>query len=412
MSSSTGTINKKEERKAVSKECISCDACNTPDPKVRCSNCRTVYYCDKTCATKHWPAHKPDCRSVEDMRQSLAGIGQGAVTTRKKNDNKSATATDDPCGICLEEDIRSNHPIVLEGCRHTFCFACLSRYQKFAALSGALGSTKATCPLCRGELPDLPATVMRLAAVHAARAGRKDVSPEERQEQSQLALDELQKLLDIDPNDLLPSLLRGEILDMRGDHTQALQVLQASYERMKEGAKRMTRVNELMEEAKQYMDAGEDDRADSLLEQVESIHNKEEWALVQEKDVIDTGLRIARAQQNLQDWPAAKDTYRYLLMEYPEQQRTTPPQQREIFMGFSRCFYEEGAYDEAISLGEGAIEMNRHFPGVHKYVALAYRAKGCLEEARNVMSRAVLYETPWDENNMEEVRKLWEDMME
>ena len=43
--------------------------------------------------------------------------------------------------------------------------------------------------------------------------------------------------------------------------------------------------------------------------------------------------------------------------------------------------------------------MNRFFPNVHAFVAKAEAAQGDLDAAIRTMSRAVLYETPWDEAN-------------
>ena len=46
--------------------------------------------------------------------------------------------------------------------------------------------------------------------------------------------------------------------------------------------------------------------------------------------------------------------------------------------------------------------MNRHFPGVHKYIALSQKALGQRDEARKSMMRAILYEAPWDDKNKAE----------
>jgi len=73
----------------------------------------------------------------------------------------------------------------------------------------------------------------------------------------------------------------------------------------------------------------------------------------------------------------------------------TAPQWRQVWMGLSRCLYEIGMYDKAIGAGTMALEMNRHFPQVHRYVALAQRAKGDHVMAIKTLKAAVLYEAPW-----------------
>ena len=81
-----------------------------------------------------------------------------------------------------------------------------------------------------------------------------------------------------------------------------------------------------------------------------------------------------------------------------------------MFMGMSRCMYHLKNYEFAIQLGEAAIEMNRHFPQVHKYVALSQKASGDIEGAIRTMARAVNYETPWDEANRKVVLAMYEEM--
>jgi hypothetical protein len=51
---------------------------------------------------------------------------------------------------------------------------------------------------------------------------------------------------------------------------------------------------------------------------------------------------------------------------------------------------------------EGAICTCRHFPGIHKYLALSYKDMGDRQMAMTMMNRAVLYETPWDDQNRQE----------
>ena len=104
-------------------------------------------------------------------------------------------------------------------------------------------------------------------------------------------------------------------------------------------------------------------------------------------------------------WERAIELYRDLLMR-EDQESGTPTQWRQVWMGFSRCFYEMGVYDKAIHSGTAALKMNRHFPQAHKYVALAQKAGGNHALAINTMKNAVLYETPWDDKNIEKNRDL------
>ena len=77
-----------------------------------------------------------------------------------------------------------------------------------------------------------------------------------------------------------------------------------------------------------------------------------------------------------------------------------------ILMGLAQTKYELGKYDEAIEYSNIAIKAFRQCPGVHKYVALSQKAKGDIDEAKKTMSRAILYETHWDKDNMQQNKEL------
>mmetsp|Transcript_33996 Transcript_33996/g.39401 ORF Transcript_33996/g.39401 Transcript_33996/m.39401 type:complete len:202 (-) Transcript_33996:137-742(-) len=99
------------------------------------------------------------------------------------------------------------------------------------------------------------------------------------------------------------------------------------------------------------------------------------------------------------EWEMAMALYKELLMR--EQESGTPPQWRQVWIGFSRCFYEIGEYDKDLASGTAALEMNRHFPQAHKYVALAQNAIGDHALATKTMKNAVQYEAPWNDKNSE-----------
>ena len=77
----------------------------------------------------------------------------------------------------------------------------------------------------------------------------------------------------------------------------------------------------------------------------------------------------------------------------------------------SRCFYELGEYDKSIHSGTAAIEMNRHFPHVHKYVALSQVASGNRGSGIKTMKQAVLYEAPWSDETIRLNKELLCELM-
>jgi len=65
----------------------------------------------------------------------------------------------------------------------------------------------------------------------------------------------------------------------------------------------------------------------------------------------------------------------------------------------------------AQNAGEAAVQMNRYFPGVHKYIALAQQKEsGDLDAAIATMNRAVLYEAPWDAQHLSDTKRLFKEL--
>ena len=51
-----------------------CDDCLSPvDGLQRCSACKMVYYCDKTCQRKAWRVHKLECKHLKKMSPIMPG---------------------------------------------------------------------------------------------------------------------------------------------------------------------------------------------------------------------------------------------------------------------------------------------------------------------------------------------------
>mmetsp|Transcript_14441 Transcript_14441/g.22277 ORF Transcript_14441/g.22277 Transcript_14441/m.22277 type:complete len:526 (+) Transcript_14441:113-1690(+) len=110
-------------------------------------------------------------------------------------------------------------------------------------------------------------------------------------------------------------------------------------------------------------------------------------------------LQAEYIHQADKNWEEALELYHSIMMASYEMEdhrdMATPSQWRQIYMGFSRCCFALAMYDKCISAGSAAVEMNRHFPQVHRFVALAHDKKGDDAEARKMMKHAVLYEAPW-----------------
>ena len=110
---------------------------------------------------------------------------------------------------------------------------------------------------------------------------------------------------------------------------------------------------------------------------------------------------MAEAHEAAGQWKEALDVYVGMLKQIDDPDTAIPRQHRSMFAGASRCFYELKKYENAVAAGEAAMAMNRHFPGVHKLLARPQQAMGRIQLAVANMSRAVLYETPWDDLNQQ-----------
>jgi len=71
-----------------------------------------------------------------------------------------------------------------------------------------------------------------------------------------------------------------------------------------------------------------------------------------------------------------------------------------------------GDYGGVRSLAATALEVDNCTQGVHTPLATAHRHLGALPEALKTMNRAILYEAPWDRENMIANIKTWEDFFE
>ena len=99
-------------------------------------------------------------------------------------------------------------------------------------------------------------------------------------------------------------------------------------------------------------------------------------------------LLLASAYQKAKQWEGGLQICMDLYLKVYEND-VTPPQTRQILMDISYCFNELGTYEKAIRIGQSAVEMNRYFPGVYRYIALSHKANGDLEAALNTRNRAV-----------------------
>ena len=252
---------------------IECDACGKNNPPLRCSRCKLTFYCSASCQQTHWKEHKPDCRSVKYMRNLCEGLG-GAIIPSKQQEGgddgaELAAAVNSECGICLQEEMKD--PVVLEKCKHAFCFLCLKEWQTYSKRNAQPSSSSPTysssCPNCRQQITvNLVEECTEKAKLYATRGGKTSLSQEERTQSYDLALQQLDKILAGDSTDIATMCLKAQILTHRNPK-EAVELYQRILVLDEKGASNAVKLNGLVaahgrtrEEGLSRCEVAEDDR--------------------------------------------------------------------------------------------------------------------------------------------------------
>jgi len=122
---------------------------------------------------------------------------------------------------------------------------------------------------------------------------------------------------------------------------------------------------------------------------------------IDKEKVLDQKVSKAKAHLKLEEWQTALDMFRPLYEDAIKQQHLGLC--NVIAAGISRAQYELKNYHEAIIEGDRAAwRINRHHAGVHKYIALSQMKLGDIAAAKKSITRGILYEEQWNEDNKKE----------
>ena len=246
---------------------------------------------------------------------------------------------------------------------------CVGKYQ-WASKSE---SDEASCPYCRGEIPDVMKRATDRMTLYLNRAYWAPNGSEEQKKYATLALAEYDHGVD---------LFKHEDEKKGLTHLYLRVMIMAMADMPEETVKMTTKILSLDEKYPGFLDRDK---------------------------VAQTKQHLADAYSAIGKWKDAGQIYSLVCREYM-QRRKLPP--TLIAMGFSRAMYETGKYDEAIKYGTLAIKANRTSCGVHKYVALSQKAKGDINDAKKTMSRAILYEEHWDKDNLLQNKEILRELNE
>ena len=273
-----------------------------------------------------------------------------------------------PCAICLEETI--TNPVILP-CGHAFCFTCVGKYQisSDSSKTRLMEKEDAACPYCRGEVPNVIHQSLKRAHLYTSKTfsvsnGSKS---NEQKKYAKLAVAEYDSAL--------------EIMDLES----GVQLMQTMYAK--------GRVMTL---------AGKAEEAIEVAEKVLSL-DKKYPGIMGFNRISQVQYWRGEAYSACEKWDDAVKIYISLFQEYVKRKMSPSTL---IVMGMSRAMYETKKYDAARDMGSDCINVSRWIPGVHKYVALSHKALGDINEAKKIMSRAILYEAYWDEDNLQQNKEL------
>ena len=276
-------------------------------------------------------------------------------------DGTTLDTKEGPCAICLEETI--TNPVVLP-CGHAFCFSCVGNY-KYSS-----NSKEASCPYCRGEIPIVGVRAMKRAGLYRNRAHSSSKGSEDRKKYAKLAIAELDSVIEIVPD-------KGTELNMIILYSKVTLI-------------------SLIDQPEETV---------KIANKILLLNNKHPGILELEQ-VEETKCYQAEAYAALGKWKEAGKIYTALYNVNVQ----SGGHDSLVLMGLAQTKYELGKYDDAIEIGNVAIEEFRQCPGTHKYIALSYKAKGDIDEAKKTMSRAILYEKHWDKDNMQKNKQLLKDL--
>jgi len=369
----------------VSRECIPCDSCGKPGAKLKCSRCKGAHYCGKVCQKKDWKAHKPKFICVpasermnrmkrkQDVFDGKLYYSEEGLTLATKT-----VAKNTKCSICLKDPIVA--PVLVNRCRHAFCSPCLYKWQQQQNTNCAnnptnpnrivvdnlfdgkepqpftLGSVPHKCPTCKeGAGPDI---VINIMVAHGQVALQKAKTGGHLEKEA--LVQELAKLDEF--------LAGGHEVDYAVYATKAQILL--FLQKPQEALDCLAEFDKLHTNGANWKATSPDGFGMQLLEAK---------ALIQKQD-YETALSKCQLKSGMP-------------MNYTAIRQTHQMQ--------AECYYHLGDYDDVIDAIDTLLGMpntfNRHYPGVHKYKALAQQKMGNLHAALVTANQAVVYETPWEE---------------
>ena len=370
---------------------IKCDACETVGATSRCSACKVAIYCNNNCAKQHWKAgHKDMCKAWVDQRKRIEDkdIKIDGILSKLNG----AIEHNETCCICLESVLSMNNSFFLP-CSHFLCGKCIYKLpEKHTVVTNEHGETleterieNATCPLCRVVLPEQNAWLQYLYQSACELIQRANRLPEGNETRITLCSYSRSQ----------SNLITKWFVDMMSEKGLSTN--------MKDNYERMSKLLEILEVDTRLCEGN----AEGCLEKAQELLASGRFESSKDRR-IDLLIKIGESYMQLSDFENASKKGFLEAFKLVDEKMSGPT--RKIFHELIRCFYELKDYPKALSCGEAAVDFNKHYDGLYKYIALSHKAMGNFEQAIDTMNDAVVYEAPWNEVGKEDNKRLLEQL--
>lgn len=336
-----------------------CDFCNKDNASMKCSKCRCAFYCSAECQAKHWKvehkkACKEFCRHIANMESENLRISY------YENDEVNE------CSLCM--DPVGELPLEL-ACKHQYCMMCV---EENIPLNKPV---EMQCPLCA---EDLTKNVQRSVYDKAIRFCRMAFAVEHKEGKQDLLL-------------------------------KFIELAQLNFDLLKASAEKNNYPLEIDVRSIEVSILMLRKEFDSCISLALSILNQ--TPRPDEDLAMELMSSVATCYVRQKKYAEAKNAFTdmYRIISEPEK---FPQVQRKIVFETSRCEYELGNYKRSIEIGELAVEMNRHYEDVYKYIILSFVALERIDLAMQVCKRAIRYEVPWDIEHRQKLEAQLKELQE
>ena len=129
---------------------------------MRCSQCKCMFYCNKSCAVRHWRSeHKSECLAIK-AHFDHRGKAVDDKAQRLAERIIALEVEEDVCCVCLEKLTASN--ALGLPCKHLLCGDCVFSLpgRLHEDFQGRQTREGPSCPQCRMVIPSFQSLIQHL----------------------------------------------------------------------------------------------------------------------------------------------------------------------------------------------------------------------------------------------------------